>query len=246
MQSVFVHQTCKISPFQITFAQQNFAIVIAENIQHIISSIPSNVQLVAVSKTKPNEDIIEAYHVGQRVFGENKVQELVAKYESLPKDIQWHFIGHLQSNKVKYIAPFVSLIHSVDSLKLLQIINKEAEKFGRTIPCLLQVYIAKEETKYGLDQTELNQLLEESTNLKNVSICGFMGMATNTDDMNIVRNEFKELKLIFDTAKSMYFSQNSSFNTLSMGMSGDYKIAIEEGSTMIRLGSTIFGERFYH
>ena len=220
--------------------------MIAENIKHIISSIPSDVQLVAVSKTKPNADITEAYNVGQRVFGENKVQELVAKYESLPKDIQWHFIGHLQSNKVKYIAPFVSLIHSVDSLKLLQIINKEAEKCDRTIPCLLQVYIAKEETKFGLDQTELNQLLDESANLKNIGICGFMGMATNTDDMNIVRNEFKELKSIFDTAKSKYFSQSSSFNTLSMGMSGDYKIAIEEGSTMIRLGSTIFGERFYH
>ncbi len=220
--------------------------MIAENIKHIINSIPSDVQLVAVSKTKPNADIIEAYHVGQRLFGENKVQELVAKYESLPKDIQWHFIGHLQSNKVKYIAPFVSLIHSVDSLKLLQIINKEAEKCGRTIPCLLQVHIAKEETKFGLDQTELNQLIEESGNLKNVCICGFMGMATNTDDMNIVRNEFRELKRLFDTAKSKYFNQSSSFNTLSMGMSGDYKIAIEEGSTMIRLGSTIFGERIYH
>jgi pyridoxal phosphate enzyme (YggS family) len=220
--------------------------VITENIQHIISSIPSNVQLVAVSKTKPNEDIIEAYNFGQRVFGENKVQELVAKYESLPKDIQWHFIGHLQTNKVKYIAPFVSLIHSVDSLKLLQIINKEAEKCGRTISCLLQVYIAKEETKYGLDQTELNQLLEESANLKNVIICGFMGMATNTDDMNTVRKEFKELKNIFEATKNKNFAHSNFFNTLSMGMSGDYKIAIEEGSTMIRMGSTIFGERFYH
>ena len=197
-----------------------------------------NVTLVAVSKTKPVEDILELYHLGQRDFGENYVQELVEKYEQLPKDIRWHFIGHLQSNKVKQIAPFVSLIQSVDSEKLLKEINKQAKKKGRLIDCLLQVHIAKEETKFGLDENELETLATdytEDTDYKNISIKGLMGMASFTDDGKIVKKEFQSLKVLFE--------KYSQFSILSMGMSGDYKMAIEEGSNMVRIGSLLFGER---
>jgi PLP dependent protein len=202
-----------------------------------------NVTLVAVSKTKPVEDILELYDLGQRDFGENYVQELVDKAEQLPKDIRWHFIGHLQSNKVKYIAPFVHLIHGVDSLKLLKEINKQAEKNNRVIDCLLQVHIAQEETKFGFDEHELNDLFNNLTiePLNNIKTCGLMGMASFTDYMNKVRNEFRHLKNIFDKLTI----HHSLFTILSMGMSSDYKIAIEEGSNMVRIGSLLFGERIY-
>jgi pyridoxal phosphate enzyme (YggS family) len=206
-----------------------------------------NVTLVAVSKTKPASDILELYELGQRDFGENYVQELVEKAELLPKDIRWHFIGHLQSNKVKYIAPFVHLIHGVDSLKLLKEINKQAAKLNKTIDVLLQIHIAKEETKFGLDEEELNTLINtnesELHELKNARICGLMGMASFSEDMNLVRSEFQFLKKLFDKSHSIIHS--SSFNHLSMGMSGDYKIAMEEGSTIVRIGSLLFGARNY-
>ncbi len=203
-----------------------------------------NVTLVAVSKTKPVEDILELYHLGQRDFGENYVQELVDKAAQLPKDIRWHFIGHLQTNKVKLIAPFVQLIHGVDSLKLLKEINKEGEKNNRVIDCLLQVHIAKEETKFGFDKEELNLTISHFGDLKltNTRICGLMGMASFTEDMTIVRQEFRKLKEIFNNHAELKL-QNSKPETLSMGMSSDYTIAIEEGSTMIRIGSLLFGER---
>ena len=199
------------------------------------------ITLVAVSKTKPIEDIKELYDLGQRDFGENYVQELTDKAGQLPQDIRWHFIGHLQGNKVRFIAPFVQLIHGVDSLKLLKEINKQAEKNNRVIDCLLQVHIAKEETKFGLDEGELNELINQLTNqpLNNVRICGLMGMASFTDNMDLVRNEFQNLKTIFDRLTT----HDSRLTTLSMGMSSDYKIAIAEGSTMIRIGSLLFGER---
>ena len=218
---------------------------IAENIARIKKEIPENVTLIAVSKTKPNTCILEAYNTGQRVFGENKVQELVDKYEALPKDIEWHLIGHLQSNKVKYIAPFVSLIHAVDSLKLLTEINKQALKNNRTIHCLLQFHIAKEDTKFGLNMDEAKQLLSSNDyqQLKNITIVGVMGMATFTDDTVQIANEFSQLHAIFQELKTTFFSQQPTFKELSMGMSGDYAIAIEKGSTMIRVGSNIFGER---
>ena len=202
-----------------------------------------NITIVAVSKTKTKEDILDAYNNGIRDFGENYVQELVEKYEALPKDIRWHFIGHLQTNKVKYIAPFVHLIQVVDSLKLLQEINKQALKNNRNIDCLLQVYIAKEETKFGLDEKELDDMLTQLSNseLKNVKITGLMGMASFSEDMNLVRSEFKFLKTLFD--KHALTTHASRLTTLSMGMSSDYKIAIEEGSNMVRIGSLIFGER---
>lgn len=217
--------------------------MIGANIEKIKQQIGQNVQLVAVSKTKPVELLMEAYNVGQRIFGENKVQELVAKHEQMPKDIEWHMIGHLQSNKVKYITPFVSLIHAVDSLKLLETINKEALKNNRVIECLLQIYIADEETKFGLDETELNELLESENykQMQNIKIVGLMGMATNTDDENKIRNEFRKLKTIYNKLAI----GNKQLAILSMGMSSDYKIAVEEGSTMVRVGSLIFGERNY-
>lgn len=207
--------------------------------------MPEGVTLVAVSKTKPNDMIMDAYHAGQKIFGENKVQELVAKYEELPKDIEWHMIGHLQRNKVKYIAPFVALIHGVDSLKLLRTINKEGEKNSRVIPCLLQIHIASEETKFGLDEAELSQLLEsnEFKDFKNVKIKGLMGMATFSDDHELVSSEFRKLKQLFEWTKTKYFSEDETFSILSMGMSGDYKLALNEGSNMVRVGSAIFGER---
>ncbi len=219
---------------------------IADNIRSLKNETETiHVTLVAVSKTKSNDDILEAYNAGQRLFGENMVQELVEKYESLPKDISWHLVGHLQSNKVKYIAPFISLIHSVDSLKLLQEINKQAEKNNRVIDCLLQVYIADEETKFGLGFDEIIELLrsDEFTSLKYISIRGLMGIATNTDNEKQIKEEFYELRTFFDGIKQSYFRKQSSFDTLSMGMSSDYKIAIEQGSNMVRLGSTIFGQR---
>lgn len=217
---------------------------IAKNLQQIKSTLPNKVTLVAVSKTKPNEDILEAYNVGHRVFGENKVQELAEKYETLPKDIEWHMIGHLQRNKVKYIAPFVHLIHGVDSFKLLKEINKRAFQNNRTINCLLQIHIAQEQTKFGFSEEEVIALLnsQEYKELTNVKIVGLMGMATFTDDETQIRNEFKSLKQLFDKLSTF----NLQFTTLSMGMSGDYQIAIEEGSTMVRVGSSIFGERNYY
>ncbi len=204
-----------------------------------------NVTLVAVSKTKPVSDILELYELGQRDFGENYVQELVEKAEQLPKDIRWHFIGHLQSNKVKYIAPFVHLIHGVDSEKLLKEINKQAAKLNRTIYVLLQIHIAQEETKFGLDEEELNVLINQSANLlmKNTNLCGLMGMASFSEDMNLVRKEFNRLKIIFDKANNQLSINNYSLSILSMGMSGDYKIAVEEGSTIVRIGSLLFGAR---
>ena len=218
---------------------------ISQNLNNIKSSLPEHVTLVAVSKTKPNADILEAYEAGQRVFGENYVQELVEKQDQLPKDIQWHFIGHLQSRKAKLIAPFVSLIHGVDSLKLLQEINKQAQKNNRVIDCLLQVHIADEETKFGLDEKELDEMLKQvqhdNESFKNIRIVGLMGMATFTEDQNQIKKEFDYLKSLFDKFKT----QNPNFKTLSMGMSGDYELAISCGSTMVRIGSSIFGSRNY-
>lgn len=217
---------------------------IADNIHNISKELPKDVHLIAVSKTKPVEDILKAYQAGQRIFGENKIQEMTDKWQQLPKDIQWHMIGHVQTNKVKYMAPYVQLIHGVDSLKLLIEINKQAKKWRRTIPCLLQVYIAKEETKFGLEQDELLQLIhsDEFKNLENIKIIGLMGMASFTDKHEIIRNEFTTLKNIFDYVKP-YKLANCEFTYLSMGMSGDYKIAIECGSSMVRIGSNIFGSR---
>lgn len=220
---------------------------VAKNIASIKSSLPNDVTLVAVSKTKPNEDIMEAYNVGHRIFGENKVQDLTKKSEELPRDIEWHFIGHLQTNKVKYIAPFVSLIHAVDSLKLLKTINKEAVKNNRIIKCLFQCKIAEEDTKFGLSESDLHDILcsDDFRELSNISIRGIMGMATNTRDEKQVHEEFKALKDIFIKTKETFFADKLEFSELSMGMSHDYAIAIEEGSTMIRVGSSIFGERNY-
>ncbi|MDX2002077.1 MAG: YggS family pyridoxal phosphate-dependent enzyme [Chitinophagales bacterium] len=204
-----------------------------------------NVTLVAVSKTKPVEAIMELYQQGQRVFGENRVQELVEKYEALPKDIEWHLIGHLQSNKVKYIVPFVGLIHSVDSVALLEKINSLAQKQGRTIDCLLQVHIAQEETKFGFDAQELEMLFKSGKvdELQHVRIRGLMGMATFTDNATQVRQEFHSLRGLFNKIKSAHFPGNNAFDTCSMGMSGDYELAVEEGSTMVRIGSLLFGAR---
>ncbi len=214
------------------------------NYNNILKELKDKATLVAVSKTKPVEDIQELYNLGQKDFGENYVQELADKFETLPKDIRWHFIGHLQSNKVKYIAPFVHLIHGVDSLSLLKEINKQGLKNNRIINCLLQIHIAKEETKFGFDVTELNQI-QEIHELNSVKIEGFMGMASFSDDINLVRNEFKNLKNIFNN-KELLSTINYQPSTLSMGMSGDYKIALEEGSNMVRIGSLLFGERNYN
>ncbi|MCE3295192.1 MAG: YggS family pyridoxal phosphate-dependent enzyme [Crocinitomicaceae bacterium] len=219
--------------------------MIAEKILKLKSELPANVTLVAVSKTKPVEDILQAYQAGQRVFGENKVQEMCDKYEALPKDIQWHLIGHLQTNKVKYMAPFVSLIHAVDSLKLLQEINKEAKKNNRVIDCLLQFHIAQEDTKFGLDFDEATEILKSESyfEMENVRIAGVMGMASFTDNTEQVEDEFRTLYNYFHIIKSHHFKFNPEFREISMGMSGDYQIAIAEGSTMIRVGSSIFGGR---
>ncbi len=220
---------------------------IAEDLLEIKGQLPEQVRLVAVSKTKPCEDILEAYHAGHRIFGENKVQEITDKYAELPKDIEWHFIGHLQTNKVKFIAPFVHLLHGVDSLKLLRVIDKEARKNERRIDCLLQMKIAREESKFGLTEMEVEALLcsDEFQDMKNIRITGVMGMATYTSDMALVRNEFRKLYSIFNTLQEKYFSEQKDFREISMGMSHDYQIAIEEGATLVRIGSSIFGERNY-
>lgn len=217
------------------------------DLKAFLHSIPDAVKVVAVSKTKPVEDILSVYHYGHKIFGENRVQELTAKQGQLPRDIEWHLIGHLQSNKVKYIANFIHLIHAVDSLKLLNTINQEGFKNQRIIDILLQVYIAKEETKFGLDSQEIVELLEspEIKKAHNVRIRGLMGIATFTENMEQVRSEFRELKELFDFCRMKYFGENDFFSEISMGMSGDYKIAIEEGATIIRVGSLIFGERNY-
>ena len=222
--------------------------MIKENLNIVRATVPSDVTLIAVSKTKPVSDLQEAYDAGQRVFGENKALEMRDKYQVLPDDIQWHFIGHLQTNKIKYIAPFVTLIHSVDSVSLLEAVNKEAVKNNRVIDCLLQFHIAQEDTKFGLDMEEAKVLLESENfkSLKNVNIVGVMGMATFTNDVDQIRNEFKNLKDIFDTLKEGYFKDKDSFSEISMGMSDDYPIAIEEGATMVRVGSKIFGARNYN
>ncbi|MFH6996762.1 YggS family pyridoxal phosphate-dependent enzyme [Flavobacterium sp. FlaQc-57] len=223
---------------------------IQSNLNTIKASLPEHVTLVAVSKTKPVSDLTQAYEAGQRIFGENKIQEMTEKYEQMPKDIQWHMIGHVQSNKVKFMAPFVSLIHGVDSLKLLQEINKQALKNDRIIDCLLQIHIAEEETKFGLDENELNALISSSDfkEMKNIRILGLMGMATFTEDQNQIKKEFKYLKSIFDSIQKQKDALQSAstlnnFSTISMGMSGDYQLAIECGSTMVRIGSSIFGGR---
>jgi PLP dependent protein len=225
---------------------QSFTMSIANNITHIKSEI-GVANLIAVTKTKPIEMLTEAYNAGFKRFGENKVQEMAAKYEALPKDIEWHLIGHLQRNKVKYIAPFVALIHSIDGLKLLQEVNKQAAKYNRVIDCLLQIFIAEEETKFGLSEPEAEELLrsEEFKMLKNVRVVGLMGMASNTTNEAQIRQEFRNLKVFFDKLNetlSLNFSIPQ-FTTLSMGMSSDYRIAIEEGSTHVRVGSAIFGNR---
>ncbi len=219
---------------------------IEKNIQDIRQSIPDSVTLVAVSKTKPVSDLMEAYHAGQRVFGENKIQEMTEKFEEMPKDIEWHMIGHVQRNKVKYMAEYVSLIHGVDSLKLLKEINKQAKKYKRTINCLLQVKIAEEDSKFGLSPDDTVTLLqsEEFSKLSNVRITGVMGMASYTDNESQVSSEFSVLKTTFETLKTLNAS-NCDLQTVSMGMSGDYPLAVAGGSTMIRIGSTIFGERNY-
>lgn len=218
---------------------------IANNLTNIKSSLPQHVTLVAVSKTKPVSDLMEAYNAGQRIFGENKIQEMTDKWEQMPKDIEWHMIGHVQTNKVKYMAPFVSLIHGVDSLKLLAEINKQAKKNGRVIDCLLQMHIAEEETKFGMDSNELDELLQSDDfkQMQNIKVIGLMGMATFTDDATQIKKEFTNLKSIFDRLGKQPETLNLKPAVLSMGMSGDYNIAIECGSTMVRIGSSIFGSR---
>ncbi|MDA8874812.1 YggS family pyridoxal phosphate-dependent enzyme [uncultured Winogradskyella sp.] len=220
---------------------------IKQNLNNIKSQLPEHVTLVAVSKTKPVSDLMQAYEVGQRIFGENKIQEMANKWETMPKDIQWHMIGHVQRNKVKYMADFVDLIHGVDSLKLLKEINKEAIKHNRVINCLLQIKIAKEDSKFGLSAEEAKTVIssDEFSELKNIKVIGLMGMATFTDNMQQVENEFKFLKHTFDDLKSKRLD-NFNLETLSIGMSGDYPLAIDCGSTMVRIGSSIFGSRNYN
>jgi len=221
---------------------------VKSNILTLRKHIPEHVELVCVSKFHPNEAIIEAYSAGERIFGESKVQELCSKFDLLPKDIHWHLIGHLQTNKIKYIVPFITLIHSVDSFKLLSEINKNAAKINRKVNCLLQVHIATEDTKFGFSEEEIIEMLDSELfkNMENVLVCGLMGMATLTEDINQIRKEFKSLKVLFDKIKSVYFIDNNDFKTISMGMSDDFETAIEEGSTMVRVGSAIFGYRNYN
>lgn len=220
---------------------------IQANLKEVLDQLPEGVRLVAVSKFHPNEAIEEAYKVGQRIFGESREQELSTKYETLPKDIEWHFIGHLQTNKVKYIAPYIAMIHAVDSYKLLAEIDKQAAKYNRMIPCLLEIHIAQEESKYGFTFDTCRQMLEEGgwKQLKHVCIAGVMGMGTNTDDEKEVEKEFRSLADFFKSLKQDYFSQTDSFKEISMGMSHDYQIAIKCGTTLVRVGSKIFGERIY-
>ncbi len=218
---------------------------ITHNITKYIQSLPPGVKLVAVSKTKSNEEIMEAYHAGQRIFGENKVQELVQKWETLPKDIEWHFIGHLQSNKVKYIAPFIAMIHAVDSVKLLNVIQEEGRRLDRKIPCLLQFHIAEEETKFGFSPSEFSQLFEpkDAAQLDHIRFSGVMGMATFTDNDQVINREFSDLHRLFEKLKTTHFSERTDFSEISMGMSHDYNLAIQNGSTFVRIGSAIFGDR---
>jgi PLP dependent protein len=225
--------------------QKNKKMQITDNLLVIKSQLPENVTLVAVSKTKPVSDLMEAYNAGQRIFGENKIQEMTEKWEQMPKDIQWHMIGHVQTNKVKYMAEYVSLVHGVDSLKLLNEINKQAKKHDRIIDVLLQMHIAEEETKFGLDNNELNEILNQVQNdeFQNIKIIGLMGMATFTENQTQIKKEFLHLKSIFDRLQTLPTTNNYQPTTLSMGMSGDYKLAIECGSTMVRIGSSIFGTR---
>jgi len=221
---------------------------ITANIKSVLGELPSGTRLVAISKTKSMDEIMEAYNTGQRIFGENKVQEIVPKHDQLPKDIEWHLVGHLQSNKVKYIAQFVHLIHSVDSFGLIMEIEKQGQKLNRVINCLLQVYIAKEETKFGLNEKELQDLLTSPSfkAFQYVNVVGLMGMATYTDNEKQIRSEFRYLSDKFKKLKATNFKDNAEFKELSMGMSSDYQIAIEEGSTLVRVGSKIFGERYYN
>lgn len=221
--------------------------MIGERIKEIRNELPEGVRLVAVSKFYPNEAIEEAYRAGQRIFGESKVQEMTAKYESLPKDIEWHFIGHLQTNKVKYIVPYVALIHGIDSYKLLAEVDKQAAKAGRRVNCLLQLHIAREETKFGFSFDECRQMLAEGQwrQLQHIRLCGLMGMATNTDNVEQIKEEFRSLSNFFREVKSTWFADDDAFCELSMGMSHDYHEAIAEGSTLVRVGSKIFGERIY-
>lgn len=218
---------------------------IKNNLLEIKSVLPDHVTLVAVSKTKPVAYLMEAYEAGQRIFGENKIQEMAEKFEQMPKDIEWHMIGHVQTNKVKFMASFVNLVHGVDSSRLLEEINKQALKNNRVIDCLLQVHIAEEETKFGLSESELNELLQSDAfnQLKNIKIKGLMGMATFTEDQNQIRKEFNHLKSIFDRLAQSQKADNCEIKILSMGMSGDYQLAIDCGSTMVRIGSSIFGTR---
>lgn len=220
---------------------------IAENITQVQNELPEGVRLVAVSKFHPNEAIEEAYRAGQRIFGESKVQEMTVKYESLPKDIEWHFIGHLQTNKIKYIVPYVALIHGIDSYKLLAEVNKQAVKANKVVDCLLQLHIAREETKFGFSFDECRKMLAsgEWKTLLNIRICGLMGMATNTENAEQIKAEFCSLSNFFQEVKSKWFADSESFKELSMGMSHDYREAIAAGSTLIRVGSKIFGERIY-
>lgn len=217
---------------------------IANNLLQIKSQLPSNVTLVAVSKTKPIEDLMEAYNAGQRIFGENKIQEMTEKWQQMPKDIEWHMIGHVQSNKVKYMVPYVKLIHGVDSFKLLKEINRQAVRWRKNINCLLQIHIAEEETKFGLNENELIELLnsDEFKEMTNIKVIGLMGMATFTDNQGQIKKEFQNLKNIFDKLQQLE-TLNLKLETLSMGMSGDYQLAIDCGSTMVRIGSSIFGTR---
>lgn len=221
--------------------------MIGDNIRSICAELPQGVRLVAVSKFHPNEDLTEAYEAGQRVFGESKVQEMTAKHEALPKDIEWHFIGHLQTNKVKYMAPYVAMIHGIDSYRLLEEVDRQAAKAGRTIDCLLQIHIAHEETKFGFSPDECRAMLAEGQwrGLKHVRLCGLMGMATNTDDEAEIGREFAALKQLFDELKQTCFATDEAFKELSMGMTHDYHLAIEHGSTLVRIGTKIFGERNY-
>ena len=220
---------------------------IQQNLKEVLADIPQHVRLVAVSKFHPKEAIEAAYTAGQRIFGESKVQELTEKYTALPKDIEWHFIGHLQTNKVKYIAPYIKMIHAVDTYKLLTEIDRQAAKVDRNIACLLEIHIAKEESKYGFTLQSCRDMLKEGSwkELKNITLSGVMGMATNTDDTNQIRQEFKTLHDFLIELKQTYFNEENTFKEISMGMSHDYRLAIEEGSTLIRVGSKIFGERNY-
>lgn len=220
---------------------------IKSNLLNVLSELPEQTHLVAVSKFHPNEAIMEAYEAGQRIFGESKVQEMTQKYESLPKDIEWHFIGHLQTNKIKYMVPYVTLIHGIDSYKLLAEVNKQAAKVNRIIPCLLQMHIAQEETKFGFSFEECKEMLDagEWKELRNIRISGLMGMATNTDSKEQIDKEFRSLNTFFKEIKQIYFPEEPTFKELSMGMSHDYHQAIDEGSTLVRVGSKIFGERNY-